>query len=253
MSKGQPHPQPQRSPKTSNQLPKNWPREISYLTSIHIPQPLSSSLLHIQVNPPTGSNAGDRFDSISSLPIIESRATVSPNPLVRITPITSASHPANGQYGLFAARALPPSTFIILYLGTLHRSCNSPAAEEANASSSSATSSSITGSTADSSYATSDYDLSLDRDLGLAIDASKCGNEARFINDYRGIRPAGPNAEFRDCLVQVGPAPGRLERRIGVFVLSPGKAGGARAKGIAKGEEIVVSYGKGFWNARKDG
>jgi hypothetical protein len=76
------------------------------------------------------------------------------------------------------------------------------------------------------------------------------GNETRFINDYRGVSAAGPNAEFRDVLVDFGN--GMLERRIGVFVLSGGKLkGGKRAKGIAKGGEILVSYGKGFWNERK--
>ena len=74
------------------------------------------------------------------------------------------------------------------------------------------------------------------------------GNEARFINDYRGVRDAGPNAEFRDCWVRVGR--GVVEKRVGVYVMSPGLSG-KRAKGIAKGEEIVVSYGKGFWRARR--
>ena len=74
------------------------------------------------------------------------------------------------------------------------------------------------------------------------------GNEARFINDYRGVREDGPNAEFRDCWVEIGKS--MLERRIGVFVLSSGKKG-KREKGIGKGEEIVVSYGKGFWQHRR--
>ena len=93
----------------------------------------------------------------------------------------------------------------------------------------------------------SNYDLCLDRESGLSIDAAIMGNEARFINDYRGISDAGPNAEFRDCLVLTAPA--TCERRIGVFVLRAGKAG-KKAKGIAKGEEILVSYGKGFWSNR---
>ena len=94
----------------------------------------------------------------------------------------------------------------------------------------------------------SDYDLSLDRELQIGVDATSMGNEARFINDYRGIRD-GANAEFRDCMADIGS--GLLEKRIGVFVLSPGKKGGKRAKGIGKNEEIAVSYGKGFWSHRK--
>ena len=109
---------------------------------------------------------------------------------------------------------------------------------------------------------TSDYDLTLDAELGIAVDAARTGNEARFINDYRGVSDTGPNAEFRDVLVDIGHS--RLERRIGVFVLSAGKAkakggkkrakgGKKRAKGVLKGEEIVVSYGKGFWRERTGG
>ena len=96
---------------------------------------------------------------------------------------------------------------------------------------------------------TSDYDLSLDRELGLGVDAATAGNEARFINDYRGITDRGPNAEFREVWVET--SKGKYEKRMGVFVLPAGKSG-KRAAGIKKGEEILVSYGKGFWNGRRD-
>lgn len=94
----------------------------------------------------------------------------------------------------------------------------------------------------------SSYDITLDRELGLSIDASKAGNEARFINDYRGVKDK-PNAEFKDMWVRVGEK--KWERWIGVFVLNVGKAG-LRKAGIRGGEEIVVSYGKGFWEDRKN-
>lgn len=140
---------------------------------------------------------------------------------VQIRNISDPSHPAHGQRGLFAARSLVPDTFIYFYLGFVH------GPEETNPS--------------------SNYDLSLDRELQIGVDATHMGNEARFINDYRGIRLEGPNAEFRDCLADVG---GVLETRIGVFVLNAGKKGGKRAEGIREGDEIVVSYGKGFWSHR---
>ncbi|OAL24025.1 hypothetical protein AYO20_10770 [Fonsecaea nubica] len=209
---------------TTPTLPKNWPKDILYLDKLHIPSPLSSELLQRTTIPS------------DSLPVIPASAPTSPSPLVQIKPVADPSHPAYRQHGLFAARALAPSSFVILYLGTLHTSSSESAS-------------------------TSDYDLSLDRELDLAIDAAQCGNEARFINDYRGIRLEGPNAEFRDCWVEMLPptprgGEARWERRIGVFVLSAGKAnrkdgGKQRARGIAKGEEIVVSYGKGFWRARQ--
>lgn len=105
------------------------------------------------------------------------------------------------------------------------------------------------------------------------------GNEARFMNDYRGIA-SGPNAEFRECWVQMHGeseaaavagresvaseedngkeratksrerARQRWERRMGVFVLGAGKAG-KRKEGIKKGEEVLVNYGRTFWRERK--
>jgi len=44
----------------------------------------------------------------------------------------------------------------------------------------------------------------------------------------------------------------RRERGMGVWVLPVGKSGSReRGKGVKKGEEIVVSYGRGFWGARR--
>jgi len=94
----------------------------------------------------------------------------------------------------------------------------------------------------------SDYDISLLRlgssdtaALGLAepytcvgVDAQKMGNEARFINDYRGTGTAKPNAEFRERSVAG-------ELRMSVW---------SGNKGISRGEEILVSYGKSWWKAR---
>jgi hypothetical protein len=92
-------------------------------------------------------------------------------------------------------------------------------------------------------HASSNYDLSLDRESGIGIDADKRGNEARFINDYRGVAER-PNAEFKEVWDERG---GR--RGMGVWVLPEGKSG--RNRGIKKGEEVLVSYGRGFWGARK--
>ncbi|CAJ2504702.1 Uu.00g120960.m01.CDS01 [Anthostomella pinea] len=87
-----------------------------------------------------------------------------------------------------------------------------------------------------------------DRDAGLAVDAEKAGNEARFVNDYRGIAER-PNAEFRESWDV-------RSRQIcmAVFVLPASKNAVKKGDGpgIAKGDEILVSYGKGFWGKRKD-
>ncbi|KKY27255.1 putative set domain-containing protein [Phaeomoniella chlamydospora] len=198
---------------SSTTLPKSWPRGVTYLLKPQYGRYVNQDQL-ISV-----------LDSSTSVPttttITGTKASSGPCPLVKVTKIQDKTHPAFDEFGLFANRHLPPDTFILFYLGFVHGT------EDVDE--------------------TSNYDLSLDAQQGIGIDATKMGNEARFINDYRGIRDAGPNAEFRDCWVDVGG--GRREKRIGVYVLSAGKSG-KRANGIGKGEEILVSYGKGFWSHR---
>mmetsp|Transcript_78358 Transcript_78358/g.210808 ORF Transcript_78358/g.210808 Transcript_78358/m.210808 type:complete len:163 (-) Transcript_78358:8-496(-) len=79
---------------------------------------------------------------------------------------------------------------------------------------------------------TSDYVLSFDG--VLSIDAEFQGNEARHINDFRGVAQR-PNAEFDNYHDQDGVL------HMGVFALH---------QRIARGSEILVSYGKGFWQER---
>jgi len=190
-------------------LPKNWPSQLQYLRA-----PCYSKKI-------PNDTTSALIIAKSELPTGELLLTARP-PFanVKITPIADSSHPANGQHGLFATQHLSPNSFILPYLGYVH------VQEETNHS--------------------SDYDLSLDRDLGVGVDAYNMGNEARFINDYRGIS-TGPNAEFGYVFVDLGN--GKAEKRMGVFVMSAGKSG-KKAKGIAKGDEILVSYGKGFWSER---
>ena len=195
-------------------LPHNWPESLPFLR-----QPTHSDAItpaiHKTLHTPTKLTAQLPKFALSNL--------TSPTPAVLILPITAPTHPSYGQHGLFATRTLPPGTFILPYLGHYH--LNLP-----------------TDTNPDS-----EYDISLDRELGISIDAEKAGNEARFINDYRKIGDRA-NAEFRDIWVQI--AEGKWERWMGVFVVGVGKAG-LRKKGVGRGEEIVLSYGKGFWDERK--
>ncbi|KAI9884333.1 MAG: hypothetical protein M1823_003872 [Watsoniomyces obsoletus] len=140
------------------------------------------------------------------------------NSSVRVRRIEAPpDHPARGQYGLFASKHLAPGTVVLDYLGYVHSSRDTDAS--------------------------SDYDLSLDRERGIGIDATRMGNEARFINDYRGIRDSA-NVEFIDRTVNG-------ERRMSVQVRPAGKRDSGN-KGIAKGEELLVNYGKGFWRHRQE-
>ncbi|KAJ9659665.1 hypothetical protein H2201_007256 [Coniosporium apollinis] len=185
---------------TAPQLPKGWPPGLPYLIQPTYSLSLTpSTLQRLRTHPP-------------NTPILSSKL-LGPSPLVRIRPIASPAHPANGQYGLFAARDLPPDSFVLLYVGHVH------GAEDADAR--------------------SDYDLCLDGEMGVGVDAARGGNEARFVNDYRGIEDGGPNAEFREVWVERGQGTGKVvEKGMGVFVLSAGKSG-RRAKGIVKGKEIL--------------
>jgi SET domain-containing protein len=83
----------------------------------------------------------------------------------------------------------------------------------------------------------SDYDLSLLRlsdGTSIGVDASRMGNEARFVNDYRGVKQK-PNAIFADSRSRSG--------ELQICVRSRDE--------IKKGQEILVSYGKSWWTSRQ--
>lgn len=203
----------------SSPLPKNWPENLIYLNSPFYSPHLTKSQITDSL----------RIKPKDDPDIFEIPRNLKPGPTahVKITPVHNPSHPANGQAGLFAAKPLAPGTLILPYLGEIHPSD----AEQ---------------------HKQSDYDLWLDRNVDVAVDAARMGNEARFVNDYRGVPGhVRPNAEFR----AVWDA-SRGEKGMAVFVLPSGKkaiqgknTGGV---GIAKGEEILVSYGKGFWGRRQE-
>lgn len=204
----------------TQELPKNWPEDVQFLTH----QTYSTAV--------TAENRAALSRSTpdsASFAQITAEALKEPCPQCEIQIITSEKHPAFGQRGLFAAQHLEPNSFICVYVGHVH-----------------------TNSLSDTDPH-SDYDLNYDSGPGLSIDAARCGNEARFTNDFRGIAER-PNSEFRDCFVQVTSekrvSGTKWERRVGIFVLSAGNAG-HRKGGIKAGEEILVTYGKGYWEGRK--
>jgi hypothetical protein len=186
--------------------PKNWPDEIVYLYAPNYsPRLTNSQKLSLKKR------------SLDLIQITTAYSSNGPSSSVKIHGIDDASHPAKGQFGLFAAKNLKPGSFIIHYLGLVHPDS--------------------------AANLLSDYDLWLDREAEVAVDAEKCGNEARFINDYRGVRDK-PNVEFKEVWSE------RFGQKcMAVFVL-PQREKGSGKQGIAKGEEILVSYGKGFWNHR---
>ncbi|KAK8206537.1 hypothetical protein M8818_004370 [Zalaria obscura] len=143
-------------------VPEDWPASVQYLRRPRLSSAVTPDLQKA-LRTPTRATAG--YAKVAE--------PGSPNPLVRIIPITAPTHPAYGQHGLFATERLPPDSFILTYNGLLHTNDLSDTDLESN------------------------YDISMDRELGLSVDATHMGNEARFINDYRRVNEA-PNAEFKD-------------------------------------------------------
>lgn len=198
---------------TSGSAPSNWPASLPYLFqpwhSPHLTNPQREALkLRGSIVPDEIPASCGRGASANA----------------RIVAINDPAHPASGQSGLFASRALEPGSFIVPYYGIVH-SGHAPH---------------------NAAHEKSDYDLWLDRIAGIAVDAAEAGNEARFVNDYRGVKER-PNAEFKEAWdARSG------ERCMAVFVLAAGKGGKKGGGGIKKGEEILVSYGRGFWDNRKN-
>ena len=157
-----------------------------------------------------------RFDisSIYSHPFItQSRSSPSTRPF-QIKKILNPHHPAYGEYGLFASQTLVPDSLVLNYVGCvdLYSKAN------------------------DSSNYSMNYIRGIHGLPDLVIDAEKMGNESRFINDSRGISDK-PNAKF-----ELYKDKSSRTVQVGVWVLK---------NKISKGEEILVSYGKGFWNHRQ--
>ncbi|KXJ89694.1 hypothetical protein Micbo1qcDRAFT_149394 [Microdochium bolleyi] len=209
-------------------LPRHWPPHLPYLTQPeYAPGLTAAQRAAIGTRPSHGAGSTTAVTVISDMPEIPTHLPRGPSANAAIVPISDPAHPACNQSGLFAARALPPGSLILPYYGLVHSALPPHSLR----------------------HEASDYDLWLDRDASVAVDAALVGNEARFINDYRGVKNR-PNAEFRECWDSR-----RREKCMAVFVLPAGKNAHPRSKtaaGIAKGDEILVSYGKGFWGKRNE-
>ncbi|KAM7207298.1 hypothetical protein V8F20_002360 [Naviculisporaceae sp. PSN 640] len=338
-------------------VPINWPSEIPFLKAPSYSKFVKPSQLEIIRRPPPPPAAADPAlgpPVVGENGIIPLDFPIGPNASVQIQRITDPNHPAYGQCGLFAARDLLPGELILPYYGVVHVGTGSTSKSEDDSLSGLDKNleklSLSQGPTPDSEEKTekekeketerlqhekSDYDLWLSREADLAVDGEMMGNEARFVNDYRGVPgKERENAELRfvwdERIVHRVPSatpstgvdggsseegktneskPGEGESEIrrgewtmAVYVLPLGKkarqkvleaqakaeelqkkklqqaqkknAGGSGAKKAAvggtvpavggvtttkvssvgvikKGEEILVSYGRGFWDRRR--
>ncbi|PWN23026.1 hypothetical protein BCV69DRAFT_296987 [Microstroma glucosiphilum] len=201
--------------------PVNWPEDVSYLAEACSPSPnLSPEHKRIFCSPLPA-------DSPFHPALLRSQDwTV-------IKPITSPAHPAYGQSGLFAKKAIPPRTILLLYFGQVH--------------------------TEEESDESSDYDLGVwapstgpsgGDGMRLGIDATKMGNEARFVNDYRGVAQRA-NVEFQEYEIPAAAVDSLSDRDDVPALPLRGLYFQSGSREIKPGEELLTSYGKGFWAARK--
>lgn len=151
-----------------------WPASCTFLADYVWSPDVKSELISLYAG---GKGSSRRDDQPRDAP------RPVPCPLVRVRAITDATHPACGQFGLYAAQALHHGQHVLDYLGAV----------------------------SEVEDRTSDYVVDFGEHSELALDALSMGNEARFVNDYRNTGRHA-NVEFR---IRRGE---RGELRQGVYV-----------------------------------
>jgi len=131
-------------------------------------------------------------------------------PDVIIKKITDISHPCYNEYGLFAKRNIPKYTYIGTYGGVVIKSVSAV-------------------------MHSFDYFVQFPEKTECFIDAKYEGNEARFINDYRGTG--------KDDNVVFMPARAKQVGEVFIAVVA--------VADIVEGEEILVDYGTAYWDAKR--
>ncbi|EPQ26334.1 uncharacterized protein PFL1_06911 [Pseudozyma flocculosa PF-1] len=227
----------------SSSPPPNWPSHLPYLSTTSIPSPLLPPSLHGRYcTAPSDTTLPVRATQYRRIKVgirrIDADTPFIPRTFVGPSPSSTpravggekgtGRHPALGQYGLFALQDIPPHTFVRPYLGVVHVDAESDRESE--------------------------YDMKVeylphDGIGSVAIDATSCGNEARFVNDYRGIMPR-PNCRLDNWS---SPAPssssslsstttsGAERQQVGMGIYTDSKP-------VRAGTELTVNYGKGFWS-----
>jgi len=127
-----------------------------------------------------------------------------------------ADHKCKGELGLFARRAFEPDQVLGHYAGKVLLEQDFPSQS--------------------SDDELTKYVFDFVEEEGCFIDAKTVGNEARFVNDYRGIAST-PNAEFVESSL-----PSTGQKVIYLVVTQHMQAG----------VEILVDYGEKYWKGRPE-
>jgi len=133
--------------------------------------------------------------------------------------ILDPDHPAYGEFGLYCALpdGAPPGTWLLDYIGHI--------------------------SLGEHQDNTSNYVSDFGVHGELSVDAATYGNESRFLNDYRNTGQYA-NVEFKLRWDACG------ELRQGVYVKQKKDSRNPNFSGVAKDEELLVSYGRTYWRSR---
>ncbi|KNC97890.1 uncharacterized protein SPPG_06881 [Spizellomyces punctatus DAOM BR117] len=203
------------SRRQSTKIPKNWPQNIRYLSQNEWSREVPSDILSYYL--PRCSWNKLKCSSSSRSPITSTKF-----------PMKSGLNPPGPSRVVRIVRISSPTHPANGQLGLVAAANLSPRSHILD----------YVGCvhTASTASTSSDYILSLDRITQLSVDAELAGNEGRCINDFRGVAEK-PNVEFETYRCEK-----TGEVRVGVWVLT---------KKIAKGEELLVTYGKGFWKERR--
>jgi len=137
---------------------------------------------------------------------------------LKIVLIKNKKHPCCGERGLYAGEDIPAGAHLLDYCGKI---------------------SVVVGEEPDSNRSSFLLNLFKEDEAGvyIDIDAARCGNEGRFVNDYHGTGASGPNAQFWPYFdVTTG------EKRMSIKSIAP----------LTSGEEIFVDYGGMYFEKDSD-
>lgn len=259
--------------------PAGWPPEVAYLVRARLSPTFPAELVPSLLLPPASASASPPSSTLSTSSQQFAPRTAPHPSAVAIKAVTTKNHPAYGQRSLVARKRLEAKTLVIPYLGIVHADFTDAEGRRVD----------LDGHTLEGGgmHEESDYDLSLVRmsasdvrnpfgerfrpppssqstfsaaptsapdtngtdtdgsavtqpshppplHVSIGVDAAHAGNAARFVNDFRSVA-AAPNAEFR-----LGRGEGG-ELRMEVW----------STRRVEKGDEVLVSYGKGWWGARQ--
>ena len=268
----------------SHTKPANWPATLPFLSRPLYHASITTSDLQTLHTPSASTHPNDE-----PLVIPLSLLPPTPNPAVSVRQITHSTHPAYGQCGLFAAENLAPGTLVCLYTGLVYSSTEADRHERSDYDLSLCKELGVSIDAekgGNEGRFVNDYRgvpvFCID-DSGVSKNEREKQRKAEANVEFKEIWVKRSRRDRRDRQIlmkedgemdnsktayviqrennaqamaeRADPKDkewyGPFERCMAIFVLTAGqKVGTKRARGVRKEEELLVSYGKGFWSNR---